>query len=128
MLRWWGFSDAFRNEMVFPLTALFFGTGNQVGAASVGAAAASCFCGGGTGCGSWQAAPAAPFWRAVRPLTVAATLWPADATCERCNCGPRLPGPPAQVCCVLSRMALQGGCRRRDGLLFGVHGCAERLV
>ena len=32
VLRWWGFSDAFRNEMVFPLTALFFGTGNQVGA------------------------------------------------------------------------------------------------
>jgi predicted NAD/FAD-binding protein len=29
VLRWWGFSDAFRNEMVFPLTALFFGTGNQ---------------------------------------------------------------------------------------------------
>lgn len=30
LLRWCGFSDAFRNEMVFPLTALFFGTGNQV--------------------------------------------------------------------------------------------------
>ena len=30
VLRWCGFSDDFRNEMVFPLTALFFGTGNQV--------------------------------------------------------------------------------------------------
>lgn len=29
VLRWFGFSDDFRNEMVFPLTALFFGTGNQ---------------------------------------------------------------------------------------------------
>lgn len=31
VLRWWGFSDEFATEMVFPLTALFFGTGNQVG-------------------------------------------------------------------------------------------------
>ena len=38
MLRWWGFSDAFRNEMVFPLTALFFGTGNQVGSSDVAVA------------------------------------------------------------------------------------------
>lgn len=30
VLRWWGFSDDFRNEMIFPLVALFFGTGNQV--------------------------------------------------------------------------------------------------
>ncbi|KAK7093233.1 hypothetical protein V1264_007023 [Littorina saxatilis] len=29
VLKWFGFSDEFRNEMVFPLTALFFGTGNQ---------------------------------------------------------------------------------------------------
>nr|KAG5692076.1 hypothetical protein BaRGS_021508 [Batillaria attramentaria] len=29
VLSWFGFSDEFRNEMVFPLTALFFGTGNQ---------------------------------------------------------------------------------------------------
>ncbi|KAL8569686.1 hypothetical protein ACOMHN_005803 [Nucella lapillus] len=29
VLRWFGFSDDFCNEMVFPLTALFFGTGNQ---------------------------------------------------------------------------------------------------
>lgn len=29
VLRWWGFSDEFRTRMVFPLTALFFGTGNQ---------------------------------------------------------------------------------------------------
>lgn len=29
VLRWWGFSDEFATEMVFPLTALFFGTGNQ---------------------------------------------------------------------------------------------------
>ncbi|GAB4821602.1 hypothetical protein N2152v2_008648 [Parachlorella kessleri] len=29
VLRWWGFSSAFATEMVFPLTALFFGTGNQ---------------------------------------------------------------------------------------------------
>jgi hypothetical protein len=29
VLRWWGFSDDFRYRMVFPLTALFFGTGNQ---------------------------------------------------------------------------------------------------
>lgn len=30
VLRWWGFSEEFATEMVFPLTALFFGTGNQV--------------------------------------------------------------------------------------------------
>ncbi|CAG9465951.1 unnamed protein product [Pedinophyceae sp. YPF-701] len=29
VLKWWGFSDDFANRMVFPLTALFFGTGNQ---------------------------------------------------------------------------------------------------
>lgn len=29
VLKWFGYSDAFRYEMVFPLTALFFGTGNQ---------------------------------------------------------------------------------------------------
>lgn len=29
VLKWWGFSDDFRARMVFPLTALFFGTGNQ---------------------------------------------------------------------------------------------------
>lgn len=29
LLRCCGFSAEFRNEMVFPLTALFFGTGNQ---------------------------------------------------------------------------------------------------
>lgn len=29
VLSWWGFSDEFSYEMVFPLTALFFGTGNQ---------------------------------------------------------------------------------------------------
>lgn len=29
MLALWGFSADFRNHMVFPLTALFFGTGNQ---------------------------------------------------------------------------------------------------
>lgn len=29
VLRLFGFSDEFQNEMVFPLTALFFGTGNQ---------------------------------------------------------------------------------------------------
>jgi len=29
VLRWWGFSQEFANEMVFPLVALFFGTGNQ---------------------------------------------------------------------------------------------------
>lgn len=29
VLHWWGFSDDFRTRMVFPLTALFFGTGNQ---------------------------------------------------------------------------------------------------
>jgi hypothetical protein len=29
LLTWLGFSEAFRNDMVFPLTALFFGTGNQ---------------------------------------------------------------------------------------------------
>lgn len=29
VLKWWGFSDDFRNHMLFPLTALFFGTGNQ---------------------------------------------------------------------------------------------------
>lgn len=29
VLRWWGFSQDFRTRMVFPLTALFFGTGNQ---------------------------------------------------------------------------------------------------
>ena len=29
VLSWWGFSDEFAYEMVFPLTALFFGTGNQ---------------------------------------------------------------------------------------------------
>lgn len=29
VLRWYGFSQDFQNEMVFPLTALFFGTGNQ---------------------------------------------------------------------------------------------------
>jgi hypothetical protein len=30
VLKWWSFSDAFRYEMIFPLVALFFGTGNQV--------------------------------------------------------------------------------------------------
>lgn len=30
VLKWYGFSDDFCNYMVFPLTALFFGTGNQV--------------------------------------------------------------------------------------------------
>ncbi|XP_046571478.1 LOW QUALITY PROTEIN: uncharacterized protein LOC124279687 [Haliotis rubra] len=29
VLKWYGFSDDFCNEMVYPLTALFFGTGNQ---------------------------------------------------------------------------------------------------
>lgn len=29
VLKWWGFSEDFRARMVFPLTALFFGTGNQ---------------------------------------------------------------------------------------------------
>ncbi|XP_005111352.1 uncharacterized protein LOC101864185 isoform X2 [Aplysia californica] len=29
VLKWFGYSDAFCYEMVFPLTALFFGTGNQ---------------------------------------------------------------------------------------------------
>lgn len=29
VLRWWGFSKEFQTRMVFPLTALFFGTGNQ---------------------------------------------------------------------------------------------------
>ena len=29
VLRWFGYSDEFMNQMVFPLTALFFGTGNQ---------------------------------------------------------------------------------------------------
>ena len=29
VLKWWGFSDDFRTRMVYPLTALFFGTGNQ---------------------------------------------------------------------------------------------------
>lgn len=29
MLRWHGFSDRFANDMVYPLVALFFGTGNQ---------------------------------------------------------------------------------------------------
>lgn len=29
VLRWWGFSAEFADHMVFPLTALFFGTGNQ---------------------------------------------------------------------------------------------------
>lgn len=29
VLRWFGYSEDFMNEMVFPLTALFFGTGNQ---------------------------------------------------------------------------------------------------
>ncbi|KAL4221689.1 hypothetical protein ACF0H5_019944 [Mactra antiquata] len=29
VLRWFGYSEEFMNEMVFPLTALFFGTGNQ---------------------------------------------------------------------------------------------------
>jgi len=29
MLKMWGFSEDFQNRMVFPLTALFFGTGNQ---------------------------------------------------------------------------------------------------
>ncbi len=29
LLRWYGFSAEFRNHMVYPLTALFFGTGNQ---------------------------------------------------------------------------------------------------
>lgn len=29
VLNWFGFSQRFRNHMVFPLTALFFGTGNQ---------------------------------------------------------------------------------------------------
>lgn len=29
VLRWWGFSEDFRNHMIFPLVALFFGTGNQ---------------------------------------------------------------------------------------------------
>lgn len=29
VLHWFGFSQRFRNHMVFPLTALFFGTGNQ---------------------------------------------------------------------------------------------------
>lgn len=29
VLKWFGYSDEFMNEMVFPLTALFFGTGNQ---------------------------------------------------------------------------------------------------
>ncbi|MEW5301387.1 MAG: hypothetical protein WDW38_009596 [Sanguina aurantia] len=29
VLTWWGFSQAFREEMVLPLVALFFGTGNQ---------------------------------------------------------------------------------------------------
>jgi hypothetical protein len=30
VLKWWGFSDDFRNRMCFPLTALFFGTGKQI--------------------------------------------------------------------------------------------------
>lgn len=38
VLRWWGFSDEFATEMVFPLTALFFGTGNQVGCVGWGGA------------------------------------------------------------------------------------------
>mmetsp|Transcript_12949 Transcript_12949/g.35269 ORF Transcript_12949/g.35269 Transcript_12949/m.35269 type:complete len:543 (+) Transcript_12949:2318-3946(+) len=29
LLKMWGFSEEFRNSMVFPLVALFFGTGNQ---------------------------------------------------------------------------------------------------
>lgn len=29
VLKWFSFSDDFSNHMVFPLTALFFGTGNQ---------------------------------------------------------------------------------------------------
>ena len=29
VLKWWGFSEEFQTRMVFPLTALFFGTGNQ---------------------------------------------------------------------------------------------------
>ena len=29
VMKWWGFSDEFCTRMVFPLTALFFGTGNQ---------------------------------------------------------------------------------------------------
>ncbi|XP_045162098.2 uncharacterized protein LOC123526910 [Mercenaria mercenaria] len=29
VLKWFGYSEEFMNEMVFPLTALFFGTGNQ---------------------------------------------------------------------------------------------------
>jgi predicted NAD/FAD-binding protein len=29
VLKWWGFSDDFRHRMCFPLTALFFGTGNK---------------------------------------------------------------------------------------------------
>ncbi|GFH32904.1 uncharacterized protein HaLaN_32196, partial [Haematococcus lacustris] len=29
LLRLWGFSNEFRHQMVFPLVALFFGTGNQ---------------------------------------------------------------------------------------------------
>lgn len=29
VLKWWGFSEEFQTRMVFPLTALFFGTGNR---------------------------------------------------------------------------------------------------
>ena len=29
VLKWWGFSDEFAHRMVFPLTSLFFGTGQQ---------------------------------------------------------------------------------------------------
>lgn len=43
VLKWYGFSNDFCNYMVFPLTALFFGTGNQVPYVSSSCHHGSCF-------------------------------------------------------------------------------------
>ena len=91
VLRWWGFTTEFRNQMVFPLTALFFGTGNQVRL---------------WGCCGWVALGGAA--AAIPPLSSRATadlgrpmlpdcLLAADAACQRRRCGACVPGPSAEV-------------------------------
>ena len=96
LLRWGGFSAEFQNEMVFPLTALFFGTGNQARARPrrrrwllTGV--------GGEGGILIGPQPPQPALSSPSPPPPCLPLLCADAPRQLRRHRPRVPGPPAAV-------------------------------
>lgn len=89
VLRWLRFSAAFRYEMVLPLVALFFGTGNQVSTSTLPRTSSQrqLQCNAQSQQVKMQAAAA------CRCLAPPLSSPPADAACERRRHCARLPGP-----------------------------------